>query len=115
MRERTASDHALIEGSMPVMSADFDLPKYHQLLRKLYGFYLPFETQIRESKFLGGVPFQLSEREKLAWLEADLLHLDPTTDFHAIARATDLPVFKSLPEVLGALYVTEGSTLGGLI
>jgi heme oxygenase len=76
---------------------------YQALLARLYGFHLPFEKTAA------------IEADRSNWLHADLVVLG--TSANTIA---DFPVCGFLPRLvtpeqrLGALYVIEGSTLGGL-
>ena len=78
-----------------------------QFLGKLYGFLLPYETQLRRHDF--GPEWQLELRQRAHLLREDL------------PGAASLPLCPTLPplgtraQVLGALYVLEGSTLGGQV
>lgn len=80
------------------------LPAYRALLMCLYGFYRPFECAV-------GV-----DRARTQWLASDLEWLG----VEATARS-EIPVCANIPRYecperrLGALYVVEGSALGGRV
>lgn len=75
---------------------------YRALLIRLYGFYLPFE------RALGADPIRTQ------WLEADLIWLGANAvSFSGIRLCTDIPRYDGRERHLGALYVVEGSALGG--
>ena len=83
---------------------------YIRMLARLYGFYTPLEDLIRRYPTL--LP-DLPERFRAHHLLADIRHsghLIPTLEV-----CQDLPVIDSIEKALGALYVLEGSTLGGQI
>jgi heme oxygenase (biliverdin-IX-beta and delta-forming) len=88
---------------------------YRLLLARVYGFHRPFEAVVREAAAsLGFVDFDIEGRARSPALLADLETLG--LDARTIAR---LPLwvpsrsFASKGALLGALYVLEGSTLGG--
>ncbi len=75
---------------------------YRALLTCLYGFYLPFERAI-------GV-----DHIRTKWLEMDLAWLGvEASAFPRIRLCPDIPPYDSPERRLGALYVVEGSALGG--
>jgi heme oxygenase len=88
---------------------------YRRLLARVYGFHRPFELAAREAGASSGLEFDIQERARSPALVADLNSLGLGSD--AIAR---LPLwvprasFACAGSVLGALYVLEGSTLGGV-
>jgi heme oxygenase len=89
-------------GLAAVNAGTVTLPAYRALLIRLYGFYLPFERAV------GAPPL------RTAWLAHDLawLGVDAATgaDIHLCA---DIPRYDTPERQLGALYVVEGSALGG--
>lgn len=112
LKESTMDLHKEIEQYMPVFRSDFDVPKYQALLEKMYSFYSPFEKNLQSSLESQGVSDFYRDRFKTPRLEADLhsFNVRPPTQV-----AADLPEVKSLPALAGALYVIEGSSLGGQI
>lgn len=115
LRQGTKEQHIKIE-SVPlfkrVMTANITVEQYQLLLQALYGYIAPCEGLIQSSSYY----FLLAERKKMALLESDLLALGMGT--HAISelpRCGFLPDLNDYEQMLGFLYVFEGSTLGGQI
>ncbi len=92
-----------------------DAPDYRRLLVRLYGFHRPFEDVARLAVDIFRIDLDMSVRARSPLLLADLqaIGFDPN-------NAATLPLWRpSVPLVskgslLGALYVLEGSTLGGV-
>ena len=92
----------LHSGFMAVRDGTIDLNAYQMLLARLYGFHLPFESMIE------------SKAERSEWLAEDLTALRVSgAALAALPRCAELPRFETLASQLGALYVIEGSALGG--
>jgi heme oxygenase len=105
LRRATADVHARLHlhpGLAAVAAGRIDAEHYRRLLLRLYGFYLPFEA-------VAGL-----DRLRSGWLASDLAALG-TLRPHAATMACrdDLPHLACGNAVLGALYVVEGSALGG--
>lgn len=81
---------------------------YVKFLKVMYGYYSALEQQIEsflpEQEILG--------RRKANHLLNDLGSFD---DDDTPALCSDLPEIQSYPAALGAMYVMEGSTMGGSI
>src|SRR5690606_35761292 len=94
---------------LPLMKDSFTRSDYVSLLRRFYGFYVPFERGILASPFSA----LLDDRSRIPALRRDFdalgVNIDPSLPF---AR---LDAFAQAEECWGALYVMEGSTLGGRI
>jgi heme oxygenase len=85
-----------------VQAGTIDLASYRSILSRLYGFHVPFETAA------GLAP------ERSLWLAADLRALGLTEqDIAALPLCPSMPRLDTADRRLGALYVAEGSTLGG--
>ena len=88
---------------------------YRRLLVRLYGFHQPFEDIARSAADVFRLDLDMSARARSPLLLADL----ETIGFDRSAVAT-LPHWRPSVELLskgsllGALYVLEGSTLGGV-
>lgn len=85
--------------------------QYQSLLSLFYGFYRPVEQQVLP--LVRGIVTDLDERRQSDRLWQDLQALDPSIG--AVPLCTQVPVYATPGEALGALYVFEGSTLGGAI
>ena len=90
-------------GLAAVQDGAIDSLAYRRLLARLYGFHIAFERAAR------------LQPERSVWLEMDLAALGMTPE-----RRAALPLCRGFPAVvspealLGALYVVEGSALGGV-
>jgi heme oxygenase (biliverdin-IX-beta and delta-forming) len=89
-------------GLAAVQNGTIDRASYRALLSRLYGFHTAFETA-------GEI-----EPERSRWLAADLGALGLTEQAIAdLPRCPFVPRLDTPHRRLGALYVAEGSTLGG--
>jgi heme oxygenase len=106
LRDATQDIHQglhLHPGFLAIQNGTIDAATYRDLLARLYGFYLTFE------------PAAKIMADRSAWLQEDLAALSVTNaDLAAIPRCTDFPVLDDSESQLGARYVVEGSSLGGL-
>jgi heme oxygenase len=91
-----------------VLSEDYTVQEYGELLKKYYGFYLPLETTLLKLT----PSLYPTSRIKYTLLQDDLNFLNARV-------ASDLRNFPKLPLItdnasaLGTCYVLEGATLGG--
>lgn len=105
LRDATRAVHERLHlhpGFAAVKNGTIGLDAYRALLARLYGFHLPFE----DAAAIGA--------DRSTWLRDDLLALGVNA-----GEVADLPLCNEIPALnsvrqLGALYVVEGSTLGGL-
>lgn len=119
LKAGTTPAHRDLERALNLLRADFSLADYRRLLVRYYGFYVPFERFLhaKAHQQSAAAQFYCGDRLKRTWLETDLLALD--IDFSAYGdhipdeRFTTL--FPSEEHILGAVYVIEGSMLGGAI
>ena len=107
LKSSTKIPHASLEknllGHLRNISCNAD---YIKVLRLMYGYYHPLENKIE------AVLGREESSRKAAWILKDLGILG--NRFHNISLCTELPVISDEAEALGALYVLEGSTLGGV-
>jgi heme oxygenase len=105
LRTATQEPHERLHlhaGFKIVKDGTITLQDYRALLVRLYGFYLPFERAV------GVNPIRTQ------WLERDLIWLsDDDASLSRIGLCADLPLYDTAERQLGALYVVEGSALGG--
>jgi heme oxygenase len=118
LRAATAEAHERMHahpGFAAAAAGAIRIADYRRLLARVYGFHRPFELAAREAVASSGLDFDIDERARSPALLADLNSLGLGAD--AIAR---LPLWApraslaTAGAVLGALYVLEGSTLGGV-
>jgi heme oxygenase (biliverdin-IX-beta and delta-forming) len=111
LKAQTRPHHDEIEKTIDFMREDMTLADYKNLLARFYGFYKTFEDFIADQD----LPFDFSQRFKVPHLRQDLLGLGMAQN-----EIEALPLLRhsfpsSLAEILGQLYVIEGSTLGGMV
>lgn len=119
LREETAAQHERIEQN-PYAKAAFDqtltIDQYRSYLAKFYGFIKPVEEQLMEDEALNHMGLDMGIRMKSKLLEDDLIHLGMTPDeITHLPPCSRLPELRTRAQILGYLYVLEGSTLGGQV
>ena len=113
IRQRTHRLHAQIESSLDLNAALGSVEDYRLLLSRYVEVYQPFEEALRIclGDSLGIASW--SYRSKISLLEQDLQSLGSV---EAPPKTSPSPPnIDSLDAALGALYVTEGSSLGGQV
>jgi heme oxygenase len=104
--------HLLLAG---LMQPDYPLSHYRTLLCTYYQLYELLEERI--NLFLNDHPgvFNYKERCKLPWLINDLafFKIDPLIIPLLSSTTTDFLKIETIGQLVGVLYVVEGSTLGG--
>jgi len=115
LRRATRHWHVALENHLDLGGTHWTEQSYCRLLAKFWGLYSPLEAKLEKINW-DASGLSLDERRKTGWLETDLAHFGLGN--HSICdleRCRDLPRLDSLESGLGALYVMEGSTLGGQI
>lgn len=110
LREATHEAHEALERDLDWQARVATLPGYRALLVRLHGFHAAYEPAIGAA--LADAPF-FDPRRRLPALDADLHALDGATPHSLPAPAA--PRLDGAGAALGALYVLEGSTLGGAV
>lgn len=77
-------------------------------LAKMYGFLVPYEARLRQQEL--GPEWEVFTRQR-----AHLILDDLQQSASALEICSDMPPLTSWPELLGTMYVMEGSTLGGQV
>ncbi|WP_210517386.1 biliverdin-producing heme oxygenase [Hymenobacter terricola] len=83
-----------------------------RFLSRMYGFVQPYETQLREQAGQFGPAWQLDQRYRAHLILEDL---DQLGYLAAPPLCPALPPLHTRPQLLGAMYVLEGSALGGQV
>ena len=96
---------------MPSLTALGNREVYTATLARLYVFYSRWELAIQRCEMLREVVPDLAERRRLNLLELDIRALGGSPPPRPFSASDVL----SVPKALGALYVLEGSTLGGQV
>ena len=112
LKSATAADHRATEESMygeAIMKGELTLDRYRHLLKAHYIFHSALEKAIsaHAGRFAAMRP---QDRRKAGQFHDDLLQLN-----EPLPPEEDLFAGWDFPELLGAAYVAEGSTLGGAV
>ena len=112
IKAATQPDHDRTEQLLTRPIHEFTLADYRQFLQTNWVFHASLERALTHSLPSDlQTQLQWSERRKADRLAADLRTLDA-----APTNLTLLPfAIAGVPEALGAMYVAEGSTLGGMM
>ena len=115
LRQVTAELHRSAERHFGLESRAWDQRAYRAMLERLWGFYAPLENALMRLDWRR-CAIRMEVRCKRAWLESDLVSLGAAPeDLSRLEACGALPCLEDVPEGLGALYVVEGSTLGGQV
>ena len=110
IKNQTEIEHKEVEDLLvPMLSSIKTKEDYIRILKIFYGFFFHVETQIKQyisSSYLSDI----NERRKSGWIKNDLQALNYEDQ---IKISSFLPNITNATEAFGALYVLEGSTLGG--
>ena len=105
LRTATDASHQRLHGHpgfRGVQRGSISRPRYRALLTRLYGFHAPFEEAAPNG------------RERSGWLALDLVSLGVERGLlTTIPRCVAIPALQSGERRLGAMYVVEGSAIGG--
>ncbi len=77
-------------------------------LAKMYGFLVPYEARLKAQNL--GPEWETDTRQRTHLILEDLQQ--PAS---SLAICSDMPPMETWPQLLGAMYVVEGSTLGGQV
>lgn len=113
LKEHTRNEHREAEDTLELFRSDFSILEYGALLQNFAEFYAPLETHLQACPGLTRLGFDYGSREKLPWILEDLNHLGILPPDLSAIRGELHPT--TLPEILGCLYVIEGSSLGGQV
>lgn len=111
LKRETAALHQQVEAVLlPRLTAIKSLEDYISILKMFYGFFHPMEQRVQAFITSSVLADVVSRRTSLLILD-DLKFLQTThTD---LPQCRDLPDIENVTAAFGAMYVLEGSTLGG--
>jgi heme oxygenase (biliverdin-IX-beta and delta-forming) len=111
LKSHTAAQHQALEALvLPRLQSLESLADYTQLLLQFYGYYKPVEEMIARHLDATDLP-DLTQRRNARLILEDLTFSN--AHIQTITVASTLPTITNKTEAFGALYVLEGSTLGG--
>ena len=116
LRTETRVEHERVEAVFDITRPGVTPREVRGWVEAFYGFYVPFEAAVTRGLATADLAAFFDLRRKGRLLEADLRDLGRTgRSLHDLPVCDVLPDVSALPAILGALYVTEGSTLGGQV
>jgi heme oxygenase len=109
LRRETEDDHRAVEETFPLMHEELSVTQYVSCLLRMHGMVSAWEERSLEVAPRWMLT-QLVARKRKKMLELDLawFGVENGDDMRPV-----MPEIKNLPSLLGAMYVMEGSTLGG--
>jgi len=111
LKKQTATAHADSENMlMPFLNSIRNSDDYARILKMFYGFFAPLENRIA-GWVSTGILADIHERRNASLIIEDLKAIGTNTE--ELPLASQLPEINSIASALGAMYVLEGSTLGG--
>jgi heme oxygenase len=114
LRTATRSAHHAIDHHpllAPLVRQELSLEHYGRVLRSFLWLYTPLQNALALSLEQAGGGFELADR--VGWLQADLARLGLAGELPP--DPWQPPSMDNAEKLVGALYVVEGSTLGGQV
>ena len=114
LKHETARHHQTVEQlaqADTILNQTLSLTHYHRLILTHYHAHRLIEPQLPQIFGLEAERLQLPHRRRLAALQHDVTQLNLNC---APVCPVDL-CLQTIPQALGAMYVMEGSTLGGAV
>lgn len=112
LKEHTKSQHQLLEKQIiPLIKAIRTTTDYSRLLMLFYTYFGAVELLVDNTLDVEYIP-DYPQRRKTALLHTDLDVMNIT--IQPFATGAYLPAIENHLQAIGAMYVMEGSTLGGL-
>jgi heme oxygenase len=118
LRESTAAVHERLhrhKGFAAAAAGTISLEDYRLLLSRLWGFHRAFERVFGQINHEEDAGIEFEERARSSMLESDLVALGADRgSIRGLPQCETLRPPRNAHEFMGALYVIEGSTLGGV-
>lgn len=117
LKQHSRKDHDSIENSIDLVKCATNPLIYTKMIKAFYGYYFPMEKVFDHFKNeFNEMGVDVKARHKIKLLEDDLRHLGLSDEeIKVLESCTEIPAITNIAEAMGALYVLEGSTLGGQI
>lgn len=115
LREETRLEHKLVEAACRLPNGVQNLSDYKKCLLNFYGIIHPLEQHIATFSKWENMGLYLQKLVRTPDLKKDLRLMNVNPKLWRKASVHALPSLPEIPFALGALYVLEGSTLGGQI
>ena len=117
LKESTQTDHNATEAvalSNKIVAGTLRLAEYQKLLACNWNIHQSLSTSFSNFLKISSLPSIqfFIDHKRVQWLEADLKELDiPIGEVNSISG--EVPIYSTIPAIIGGLYVVEGSMLGG--
>jgi len=116
LKAATAPHHARVEGLLDLMRPDLTTARLRWWVERFYGFLAAWEPRAAAVARGTVLAEDVAGRAKAQRLVADLRALGLTDQqIAALPLCEALPPLRDVPDLLGQMYVLEGSTLGGAV
>lgn len=114
LRAATSALHASLDRSLTIAQLPPTVQRVVRHLSACAAWYSPLEQRLHSVAYLSPElqALSLEERDKAAWLRADLARLGAE---QPAELCDELPTIDSTHDCWGLLYVLEGATLGGRV
>jgi heme oxygenase (biliverdin-IX-beta and delta-forming) len=111
VKDLTKTEHEEVEQLLlPYLASVQSTGDYAVILKMFYGYFLPLEKKI-EAFITPAILPDIAERRKASAILHDLSAIGQEVD--SLSLSPHLPKIENAAQAMGALYVLEGSTLGG--
>jgi len=110
LKNSTTHNHQLLEELLvPHLQNSTTIAQYVSILKTFYGFFKPVEVLLEQYVDVNVMPgMPLRRKAKLILDDLDCLSITGSP-----VLSVNLPHVANVSQALGAMYVLEGSTLGG--
>lgn len=112
LRLGTEDLHRQIERRVNLELITRSVDDYAKMLAAYYGFYQPFERQIENAR---RALFEFESLARSTQIIRDLHALGQSRLIATLPGFAKIPALETTPDLVGAIYVVEGSSLGGQI
>ncbi len=112
LRRSTRHQHARLNRHpllAQLLSPQLTLSSYHHLLKRYAPFYQACDQRFLQGIKVFNLDLDFTPRLKTGWLSQDLAFFNDSSPI----LPPELPPLLSAPQLIGEIYVLEGSTLGG--
>jgi heme oxygenase (biliverdin-IX-beta and delta-forming) len=119
LKSETRRAHHELEAGLNLLRPNFKMEDYRSLLSRWHAFYSSFEEFLHEKmvQHCAAANFYCKDRAKIHWLDEDLKKLGIPRPVDGLRPAKEhfSELFPTSAHLWGAIYVIEGSMLGGIV
>ena len=115
LRSETRPHHEALEQhpfNQALTAGTLTAPTTAHFLAKMYGFLAPYETALQQHAAEFPPAWEVSERRRAHLILEDLERSEAAP---GLPLCPNMPPLRTRAQLLGAMYVVEGSTLGGQV